>query len=363
MRFYVPGTVSKDGDGSGGEQANNAEEQSAAVAFYEQLKENADIGVIAGDAIVSFSDVLFLTPRGRYDIDMYPTSLRLRGKTYDYKIQYSQIQRLFSLPKPDEVHHVLILQIDPPLRQGQTRYPFLTLQFLKDEEIEVELNLDDDEFTSKYVGKLKKKYDQAAHAVVSQCFKGLTETKVTVPGSYTSRHHQAGVSCSLKASEGHLYPLEKCFLFITKPTVYIPLSEIAYTTFSRVGGASTSSSRTFDLTFTLRGGNGEHQFSNINREEQKALEDFIKVKGIKIKDDINEQQAMLSSALAMESDTDSDDGDFRGSAAEDESVDEDFNDSAGDSEVAEEFDSNADSGSDEEMESDTEKPPKKKLHK
>lgn len=95
MRFYVPGSVQETAQPTTEQEGDESkpvtvEETLAALVFYEQLKEKADIGQVAGDAIVSFLDVLFLTPRGRYDIDMYPTSLRLRGKTYDYKIQYTR---------------------------------------------------------------------------------------------------------------------------------------------------------------------------------------------------------------------------------------------------------------------------------
>jgi structure-specific recognition protein 1 len=376
MRFYVPGTVSTKGENEDDmkqpkveeqdgaikneeneqdEQEVGVEEQSAAQVFYESMKEKADIGLTAGEAIVSFANILFLTPRGRYDIDMYPTSFRLRGKTYDYKIQYSTIQRLFLLPKPDETHNIIIMQLEPPLRQGQTRYPFLVVQFLKEEDIEVELNVDDKEFQAKYADKLNKKYDEAAHQVVGHLFRGLSGKKLIFPGSFTSSHGQAAVSCSLKASEGYLYALEKCFMFVPKPTVYIPMTEISHITFSRVGG-SVASSRTFDMSITLRGKGGEHQFSNIDREEQTGLEAFIKSKNIKIKNDIAAEQAMLSAVLAEESgDSDVDMKVDRGSADEDEeSVDEDFQDED-DSDVAEEFDSNAESSGgeeDEEMGSD-----------
>ncbi|ODQ65587.1 SSrecog-domain-containing protein [Nadsonia fulvescens var. elongata DSM 6958] len=385
MRFFIPGTIAKegevkdvkrvkeegasdgtvdgvvnaeDGDSNGEAEENQIEEQHAASVFYESLKEKAEIGAIAGEAIVTFSDILFLIPRGRYDIDMYPTSLRLSGKTYDYKIQYKNIQRLFLLPKPDEIHNLLIIQLDPPLRQGQTRYPFLLLQFLKEEEIEVELNLEDKEFEEKYADKLQKKYDQAAHQVVGQLFRGLTGRKIIAPGTYTSQHNQAGVSCSLKASEGYLYPLEKCFLFIPKPTVYIPLSEISVITFSRVGSAFAS--RTFGMTITLRGGAGEHQFSNINKEEQANLEAYIKSKGIKIKNDDVEEKVILSAVLADDSDDSDDDArPVRSDGEDDESPDEDFEDES-ESEVADEFDSNVEDSSEGE---ETDAPPAKKAKK
>lgn len=265
MRFYVPGQVVKDEDAS--ENSSNdddhAEQEDAASAFYQTLRDKAEIGEVAGESIVSFSDILFLTPRGRYDVDMYPSSLRLRGKTYDYKIQYTSVVKIFLLPKPDETHNMIVIGLDPPLRQGQTRYPFIILQFLKEEEIEVELNLEDAEFDEKYADKLKRKYDNSAHEVVTQIFRGLTGRKVTTPGSFQSHHGQAAVKCSMKANEGWLYCLEKSFIFIPKPTIYIPISHVRSVTLSRVG-ASVSASRTFDLTFALAEG-GEHQFMNINR--------------------------------------------------------------------------------------------------
>lgn len=52
--------------------------------------------------------------RGRYDIDMFPTFLRLRGKTYDYKILYSSITRLFLL-SPDDLHVEMVVSNTPKL--------------------------------------------------------------------------------------------------------------------------------------------------------------------------------------------------------------------------------------------------------
>lgn len=352
MRLYVPGTVENEttktvtADDGSEKQEEETEEVSAASVFYEQLKDKANIGQVAGEAIVSFSDVLFLTPRGRYDIDMYAASLRLSGKTYDYKIQFKQIERIFSLPKPDDVHHLIVLQIDPPLRQGQTKYPFLVLQFSGEEESELELNLSDEEFELKYKGRLKKHYDSHTHLVMAHCLKGLTERRLIVPGSFQSRFLQAGVSCSLKASEGHLFPLDRCFLFLTKPTVYIPYSEVSSVTMSRTS-TGLSASRTFDLEVNLRGGNQSHVFANIDKEEQETIEKYCQEKGLEVKNEEKIAKAMLAKAMTGDDDDDDDADVDMGSAAEEESADDDFG-SASDSDVAEEFDSNA-SASDEEM--------------
>ena len=86
--------------------------------------------------------------RGRFDIDMYESSFRLRGKTYDYKIQYQSIKKFFILPKNDEIHTLITMGLDPPLRQGQTRYPFIVMQLKNDEEVSIDLNMTEYDLTS-----------------------------------------------------------------------------------------------------------------------------------------------------------------------------------------------------------------------
>ena len=113
IRFFVPGTRSKvKGSDAGSQKSDDEdeEEQSAAQVFHDMVKEKAEIGQVAGDTILSFEEVLVLTPRGRYDVDMYTEFLRLRGKTYDYKILYSSISRLFLLPK-DDMHVLFIVRV------------------------------------------------------------------------------------------------------------------------------------------------------------------------------------------------------------------------------------------------------------
>lgn len=157
MRFYIPGTHTREGSQGKESDAEEEVEMSAAQAFHDLIREKAEIGQVAGETLVSFDEVLVTTPRGRYDIDMFPTFLRLRGKTYDYKVLYTSITRLFLLPKFDENHIQFIVRslsnpqtlsqlpqvaLDPPMRQGQTKYPYLVMLFSKEEELDVELNIE-----------------------------------------------------------------------------------------------------------------------------------------------------------------------------------------------------------------------------
>ena len=152
-------------------------------------------------------------------------------------------------------------------------------------------------------------------------------------------------------------------MFVPKPAQYISFEQISIIILSRVGGA-VSASRTFDITIQLKNGAGEHQFSNINREEQKPLQAFFDAKKLPVRDEMVEEQAQLLQRALEDADMESEDEDEadganvvgprpdRGSADEDEeSVDEDFQ-TGSESDVAEEYDSaheSSGSGSDEDM--------------
>lgn len=167
-------------------------------------------------------------------------------------------------------------------------------------------------------------------------------------------------------------------MFVPKPATYIAYEQTQSITFSRVGGAVSTLS-TFDITVVMKNGAGSSQFSNINREDLKALEAFFKLKGLRVKNEIDEDANMLAAAL-REQDMDESDDEVvagnadRGSADEDEeSVDEDFQ-ADSESDLAEEYDSahessgsgsgsDADSGvdneGDDEEEEEEERPKKK----
>ena len=48
--------------------------------------------------------------RGRYDVEMFGSFLRMHGKSYDYKILYESITMLTHLRKPDERHACFVVR-------------------------------------------------------------------------------------------------------------------------------------------------------------------------------------------------------------------------------------------------------------
>lgn len=169
-------------------------------------------------------------------------------------------------------------------------------------------------------------------------------------------------------------------MFVPKPATYIAYEQTQSVTFSRVSGAVSALS-TFDISVVMKNGAGSSQFSNINREDLKALEAFFKLKGLRVKNEIDEDANLLAAAIRDQEMDDSEDEVVgnkadRGSADEDEeSVDEDFQ-ADSESDVAEEFDSahessgsgsdesgvddDDDDGGDDDEEDEEERPKKKK---
>ena len=140
------------------QDADPADKEAATAAelLQQAIMGTANIRKTTGDVLVSFeqSKGAFLTPRGRYGIELYDTFLRMRGQKYDYKIRYDDINRLFLLPKPDEVHMAFVIALDKPIRQGQQRYQYLVMQASKDPD-EVTVNMDEEALEKEYKGELQ----------------------------------------------------------------------------------------------------------------------------------------------------------------------------------------------------------------
>ncbi|KIK94046.1 hypothetical protein PAXRUDRAFT_828380 [Paxillus rubicundulus Ve08.2h10] len=297
IRFYVPGIQTKLRGSDAGSQKSDAEDEdgeevSAAQAFHDAIKDKAEIGQISGDLVLSFEEVLVLTPRGRYDVDMFLDFLRLRGKTYDYKILYSSISRLFLLPKDDQ-HVLFILGLSTPIRQGQTRYQYLVMQFAREEETTAELNMSEEEI-AKY-DRLKKNYEDPTFEVVSGVFRALSKKKIIGSGTFQSRDGHPGIKANLKAVQGDLFMLEKYIFFVSKQPTLVELADIHQCVFSRVGASmGASAARTFDLKIVTKSGS-EYTFTSINKEEHEPVETYLKDKKVKIK---NEMVADVDMILA-----------------------------------------------------------------
>uniref|UniRef100_A0A6I8Q3F5 FACT complex subunit SSRP1 n=1 Tax=Xenopus tropicalis TaxID=8364 RepID=A0A6I8Q3F5_XENTR len=264
IRFYVPPTQDDGGD--------------PVEAFAQNVLSKADVIQATGDAVCIFRELQCLTPRGRYDIRIYPTFLHLHGKTFDYKIPYTTVLRLFLLPHKDQRQMFFVISLDPPIKQGQTRYHFLILLFSKDEDMTLTLNMSEEEVERRFEGKLKKNMSGCLYEMVSRVMKALVNRKITVPGNFQGHSGSQCITCSYKASSGLLYPLERGFIYVHKPPVHIRFDEVNCVNFAR----GTTTTRSFDFEIETKQGS-QYTFSSIEREEYGKLFDFVNAKKLSIK--------------------------------------------------------------------------------
>lgn len=352
MRYHLPTTESSDTD--------------PVDAFHQNVLNKASVLSLSGDAIAIFREIQCLTPRGRYDIKVFQTFFQLHGKTFDYKIPLSTVLRLFLLPHKDNRQMFFVVSLDPPIKQGQTRYHFLVFLFGIEEETSIELPFSESELKEKYEDKLTKEMSGPIYEVLGKIMKVVINRKLTGPGSFIGHSGTPAVGCSFKAAAGYLYPLERGFIYVHKPPLHIRFEEIACVNFARGGGSTKS----FDFEIELKSGTN-HTFSSIEKEEYSKLYDFIVSKKLTVKNtgkmtsnyaedfgdsDKEEPDAYLARVKAEAEERDSDD------SASDESTDEDFQPNERESDVAEEYDSNV-SSSESDGESGDEDEKKKKKEK
>jgi structure-specific recognition protein 1 len=244
--------------------------ESHAADLYKGILKSAESS-FTGESLINFADMPLLVPRGRYDVDLYPNHLKLHGKSFDYKILYTAVTRMFLLPKPDEAHITFVVSLDPPVRQGNTLYPHLVFQFQKDEEVDTEFALTENELRSRYPN-LVGLSGGATWEVFSKILRELTKKPLHSPISFKSHRGQSAVRTALGANDGYLFFLENCMFFVNKPPTYIRFEDVEMIEFKRM-----DLERRFDLQVTLSSGHNL-LFSNIDRPEFENIYSFLQEK-------------------------------------------------------------------------------------
>ena len=246
-----------------------------------------DVG--AGDIIASFDSVGVQLPRGRFDVEMYPSSFHLLGQAHDFRVQYSSILRIFILPRANSPQTIVAVALDPPLRKGQTTYPMVLCQFHNDEEMTIDLQLSEESLKklNDKGAKLTKEMTGPSPDVFAKTLRGLSGAKLTRNGAFrdaTGEGH--AVRCSYKNDDGHLYPLERAFFYLLKPPMLIPYDDIRSVEFMRQTTGITAA-KTFDLLIKMKGvaddvREQQYLFRSIPRSEWTNLFEWIQAKDLRV---------------------------------------------------------------------------------
>ncbi|CAM9398979.1 unnamed protein product [Ectocarpus fasciculatus] len=339
------------------EKDEDTDERSPAESLQMAVMERANIHDVKGKVLVEFNESqgTFDFPRGRYSVEMYSHFMRMHGSRYDYKIQYNDISKLFLLEKPDERYVAFVISLDKPIRQGQQKYQHLVLRTTKDEAT-ITVNMSAEDLQKKYDSNLNSEMIGPLHNLIAKIFKVLSNKPVYVTGKFSSTNGAKAVKCALGANEGYLYPLNKSFIFIHKPTCIIGFDEIESVEFQRYGGAQGAGvTRNFDLCVAPKSVAGEtakpYVFSGIDRSEYSSLYSFLSTKKLRIK---NIKESGNDNAMLQLGDLDDHDP-YKAALDDDQGDDEESEDDADyapDARGGSEAESSSDSDGDEDEDID-----------
>ncbi len=321
MRVWVPPDHHEFGTAAAAAEPNaKGELPSAAQMLQKKVMKAAGLASVTGDLIAEFDEKssMFLAPRGRYAIEMYGNYMRLAGKTNEFKVSYSSIARFSYLPKPNPMRSdvdrfFIVISLDDPVKSGQQRHAHLVLQMDKTPHT-CEIHADEKTRNEDF-GGIAKVVEDDLPKTMATVFKHLTGKKVYMPRKFSSALDHKGVRCSLKSSDGLLYPLDKSFMFIHKPATFIRFSEVAVVDFKRL------QSTTFDMHVQCRSVGGEpgreFSFIGIDQREKDPLSTFCKERGLSVMMEAAAavsgvaSQSALDAVLGEDEDSEEDDSDFK----------------------------------------------------
>mgnify|MGYP003691653829 CR=1 FL=1 len=173
-----------------------------------------------------------------------------------------------------------VVSLRSPLRQGQTAHNYLVIQFKKEREESLQLNISEEEVKEKYGEDLSQELEGPLYDILSRLFKTLIKISIIVPSGFKSEKDTDAVKCSSRAQDGYLYPLLKSFLFVHKPVAYIRHDEITYLEFNRISEFAAAG-RSFDITIVTK--KSSFSFTGISKGEYKPLVEYLRTKNIKVR--------------------------------------------------------------------------------
>ena len=150
-----------------------------------------------------------------------------------------------------------------------------------------------------YGVKIEKYLSGPLFNIVAKLFRVFVGIKVTVPGDFNLKDNSEAITCSHKQSHGFLYPMDKGFMYVPKPPIYIRFEEIQNINFAR----SDVSTKTFDLEITLKGGNS-FTFSSVGKDDFDPLLIFCKDKKLPVQNVKNLTKAPTKDKYADDDEVD-----------------------------------------------------------
>ena len=301
------------GAGAGAEHFGGA--SAVLHGLLTDVAKGAAAGGGGGEAVAELPESVgqLVVPRGRYAIELYASFMRLVGRTYEFKVAYRSVARMFFLEKPYAVgdapsRYSFVIGLTDPVRQGNQRHPYLVLSLDAlpgDGEFTVPLRLSAEDVAEGRFGGLgaggRTSLTGELPKTVAMLFKHVTGKPVYKAGAFRSAAGQKCVRCAVKSNDGLLYVLDKSLLFLHKPTTWVPYADVEWAEMKRGGdGGGVAAGRTFDLVLHVRASAGEPSreltFQSIDAAERSGLRLWLGGEGRGVR--VTEQEVRSAAAIA-----------------------------------------------------------------
>lgn len=202
-------------------------------------------------------------PRSKNNVIFYDTYFESRGSSYDHTIFYKNITELMYLTTEGETY--LVVKLDNPILQGQTRYDSMVFSLDKKD---IEVSAKDK--------RLKDYYTGTQDEVVVEIFEKMLGVE--------ARQAMFFVKCNNKVNNGVLFFMESGLQFLTK-NMYVEKRNIVLVEFQRLNVPAIQA-RTFDMSVHA---DKVYTFSSISKDVFPSIEDYFGKDGIKMVSEVMEE--------------------------------------------------------------------------
>lgn len=226
------------------------------------------------DEVCVITNINCVSPRSRVTLIFFENHFECRGSSYDHSIAYKGVTSVLFLET--DVDTYLLLRLETPIVQGQTRYEGIVFSLDK-KEIEV----------SAHDSRLQEYYHGGQDEVVVDIIEKLIGSAVNEAKFY--------IKCTNKVNDGYLFFMDNGLQFLPKPA-FLSIDEIKSVEFSRIGG-SVLQGKSFDMTIH---GEKIHNFNSINKADFNKIEEYFTHHGVKTEMEVIEEVSSEKSKYSDE---------------------------------------------------------------
>ncbi len=208
------------------------------------------------EEVCVIGNVSCINPRSKSTLIFFDDYLITKGSSYDHRILYDNINTILFLET--EVEQYMILKLNNPIFQGQTKYEGMVF-LLDDKEIEVAAK----------GSRLKEYYKAKQPEVVLEVMENMADRTAVSSELY--------FKCSHKINDGYLFIMSDSLQFLPK-SITIPTSSIHLVEFSRLN-ISSIHTKTFDMTVQA---DKVYVFIGLGKSKYAQLEEYFNKNGVKM---------------------------------------------------------------------------------